>query len=135
VYTYHEKGIDMDFVTIIGLTFGHWFADFVLQSRRIAESKSSSLKSLFTHVALYTAALACVMVPILIQKHDLRLVLAFIVINGLCHLVTDFATSKMSAHAWKQEDKSNFWNIIGFDQSLHWSHLLITYFGFFVWGN
>lgn len=125
----------MDFVTIIGLTFGHWFADFVLQSRKIAETKSSSFRSLFTHVALYTAALACVMVPILIRQYDFRLIVAFILINGFCHLVTDFGTSRMSAAAYQNEDKSQFWNIIGFDQSIHWSHLLITYFGFFVWGN
>jgi hypothetical protein len=124
----------MDFITIIGLAFGHWFADFVIQSRKIAESKSSSLRSLFTHVGLYTTALACVMGPILIREHSWRLVLSFILLNGFCHLVTDFATSKMSAHAWQSEDKSQFWNIIGFDQSIHWSHLLITYFGFFVWG-
>lgn len=123
----------MDFIAIIGLTFGHWFADFVLQSRKIAESKSSSLRSLFTHVGLYTAALACVMVPILIREHEFRLVVAFILMNGFCHLVTDFATSKMSAAAYKSQDKSQFWSIIGFDQSIHWSHLLITYFGFFVW--
>ena len=123
----------MDFTTIIGLAFGHWFADFVLQSRKIAESKSSSLRSLFTHVGLYTTALACVMGPILIMNHSWRLVLSFILVNGFCHLVTDFATSKMSAAAYKDEDKSQFWNVIGFDQSTHWSHLLITYFGFFVW--
>lgn len=125
----------MDFVTIIGLTFGHWFADFVLQTRKIAETKSKSLRSLFTHVALYTANIACVMVPILIRQYNWKLVVAFILVNGFCHLVTDFATSKMSAVAYQNEDKSQFWNIIGFDQSIHWSHLLITYFGFFVWDN
>lgn len=125
----------MDFVTIIGLTFAHWFADFVLQSRKIAETKSKSLRSLFTHVTLYTAALACVMVPILARQHNWKLIMAFILVNGFTHLVTDFATSKMSAAAYQKEDKSQFWQIIGFDQSLHWSHLLITYFGFFVWGN
>lgn len=123
----------MDFITIIGLTFGHWFADFVLQSRKIAESKSSSIGALCTHVTLYTAALACVMVPILIREHDWKLVVSFIGVNSFCHLVTDFATSKMSAAAYKDEDKSQFWNVIGLDQSTHWSHLLITYFGFFVW--
>lgn len=125
----------MDFVTIIGLTFGHWFADFVLQTRKIAETKSKSLRSLFTHVTHYTLALAAVMVPILIRQYNWKLVVAFILVNGFTHLVTDFATSKMSAAAYQKEDKSQFWNIIGFDQSLHWSHLLITYFGFFVWGN
>ena len=77
-----DKGNKMDFITIIGLAFGHWFADFVIQSRKVAESKSSSLRSLFTHVGLYTTALACVMAPILIREHSWKLVLSFILVNG-----------------------------------------------------
>jgi hypothetical protein len=123
----------MDFTSIVGIGIAHWLGDFVFQSRKVAEGKSKSFRILGQHVALYTATLAAVMVPVITQHHSLKSAIAYVLINGFMHFIIDATTSKATTYYWGKDEKSNFWNTVGLDQTLHWMHLLITYMGFFVW--
>ena len=105
---------------MIILIVGHWIGDYGLQTNIIAKEKSRNLKWLLIHIALYTSTLAICSFFILPFDKALR----FIVVNGLLHLVTDFATSKMAQKF--QSNQRLYYIIIGFDQMIHFITLLMT---------
>ncbi len=84
----------------------HWFADFICQSRDMANNKSSSHYWLVSHIIVYTTIMS-----IFGYKYAL--------INGLAHLVTDFCTSRGTSYFWKRQNIHAFFSVIGFDQFLH----------------
>ena len=84
----------------------HWFADFVLQTRKQATNKSTSNYWLGKHVAAYTACL-------------MPFGWKFALINGAAHFWTDFFTSRATSRAWKAQNTHVFFAIIGWDQFLH----------------
>ena len=86
--------------------FVHWLADFVCQTRMMANNKSSSMRWLLTHVGAYTAIM-CVF--------GFR----FALINGIAHLITDFFSSRLTSRFYKAGKIHEFFCVIGFDQLLH----------------
>lgn len=99
---------------ILLVAWVHWFSDFVLQSDAMAKNKSSSVKWLSVHVATYS-------VPFL-----LIFGWKYAIINGILHWIVDFFTSKATAYLWKKEERHWFFVVIGFDQALHLTCLLMT---------
>ena len=99
----------------------HWFADFVLQTHWQASNKSKKFNALARHVGVYTIVLL-IAVPIIfpgnLENYSSRW-FAFVVINGLLHLVTDYFTSRWSSRMWAKQDWHNFFVVIGFDQLIH----------------
>lgn len=91
----------------------HFFADFICQSRKVAEGKGSSFKILLQHCAEYTIFL----IPFGFK---------FALVNGLAHLATDFVTSKLTTHYYLQKNNKMFFNVIGADQAIHMSCLYLT---------
>lgn len=107
---------------LIWIFFCHTIADFVFQTRWMAENKSSSLKALAIHVLEYTT----VMFVGLIFPFGLVHAALYAIINGVLHFLTDFVTSRISSYAYKNGDMKLFWGTIGFDQFIHISCMLIT---------
>jgi len=99
---------------ILMLIWLHFIADFILQSNKMAINKSTSVKWLLTHVIIYT-------IPFFWFG------LFFAILNGIAHFITDYFTSKATSYLWKKNQRHWFFVIIGFDQAIHLSTLLITY--------
>ncbi len=136
---------------LIAILSIHFIADFLFQSRKMAENKSTSIMWLSIHVFEYLITLLSVS---LLFGHfitdNIGLLIQYCFLNAALHWVTDFVTSKASSRCYfylsyyeknpqvvgSEEEKNKwtkrFWSIIGFDQFLHAFALLITYHYFFV---
>ena len=101
----------------------HWVADFVLQSRWMAENKSSRLDALGLHVGVYTAVLAVAATLLFGMGMN---VLWFIAANGLLHFATDFVTSRITSALWQKQNVHGFFAVVGLDQLLHQVALATT---------
>jgi hypothetical protein len=88
-------------------------ADFIFQTRKMANNKSTSLRWLSTHILAYTLFL----IPFGWK---------FALINGAAHFATDFCTSRMTSYLWKKQDIHKFFVVIGADQALHMTVLVLT---------
>lgn len=51
----------------------------------------------------------------------------FAALNGILHLFIDLTTSQFTGYFWKKKDTHNFFVVIGFDQFLHTSIIVLTY--------
>lgn len=88
------------------ILFTHWFADFICQTRGMANNKSKSNSWLLYHISTYTAIMSIFGIK-------------YALINGACHFATDYVTSRCTSHLWKKQDIHGFFAVIGFDQFLH----------------
>ena len=104
----------MTLQVLVLLIWTHWFADFILQSDRIAINKSSSNEILLWHVFLYGACFLWVS-PL------------FALVNAGLHFVTDWFTSRATKKLWVAEQRHWFFVVIGLDQAIHMTCLLGTY--------
>lgn len=102
---------------IILLMWFHFIADFVLQCDRVAIGKSKSNLVLLEHVLTYILPFALLPVP-----------WQFLVVNGVLHFMTDFCTSRMTSYLWQKNLRHWFFVTIGFDQAIHMTCLVATYF-------
>lgn len=100
---------------VIGLFVLHFLADFVFQSNKMAQNKSSSNFWLGAHVLVYTLF----MFPIGI---------IFAIVNGILHFTTDYFTSRLSKRMWNEKKVHEFFVVIGFDQMVHMISLVLTYY-------
>jgi len=107
----------------------HYVADFRMQSRHIAETKSKCNKSLSIHVLLYVATflIAGLVHFVTGNNVDVWKFSKYVIINGLLHWLTDYITSRESTKAYQNSDMEKFWNIIGFDQLIHGVTLYTTW--------
>ena len=108
---------------IVLLLLSHLFGDFIFQGNKIATQKSKSLKWLSIHVLIYTSVLTVISVFAL----DSKLLLDFVLINGILHWFTDLITSKINARLFQMENKHWFYMGIGVDQFIHGACLVYTY--------
>ena len=101
------------YVSIILLL--HFIADFILQSDKIAKTKSKSNKALLQHVCIYTSVMIFVG-PL------------FAIISGILHFCVDYITSRWASYLWNKNDIHNFFVVIGFDQLLHMLMLIWVWY-------
>lgn len=112
---------------ILLLIFTHWVADFILQTDEMALNKSKSNYWLFIHVLVYsTVFLAPLIVIKLPYWYGVENV-AFIFITFICHFITDYITSRITSKLYKEDKRHWFFVMIGFDQFLHYTQLILTY--------
>ena len=102
-----------DKVLILALVWIHVIADFVLQSDQMAINKSKSIKWLSLHVLVYTLVFSL-------------FGFQFALINGAAHWITDFITSRITARLWVAGNRHWFFVVIGIDQALHLTTLILT---------
>lgn len=111
-----------EFVILL-LIFTHWVADFLLQTDEMALNKSKSNYWLFIHVLVYSAIFFAPLIIIGLPYWSVT----FVTITFICHFITDYFTSKLSARLYKDNKRHWFFVVIGFDQFLHYAQLIITY--------
>jgi predicted ABC-type sugar transport system permease subunit len=128
---------------ILQILFVHWVSDFVLQSHWMATNKSKNIWALSSHVLVYTATFAFIMLMsgILLSTTvwwssaimAMLTPVAFaywIALNGALHFMTDFVTSKITSALWQRADFHNFFVVVGADQLIHYTCLIGTLFLF-----
>lgn len=112
------------------LLAGHWLADFVLQSDRMAKQKATMPSILLQHVTIYTFVLTIVFVVsywILITPSTIAdAIVWFFLITFVAHFVTDFFMSKINSYLWREQRVHDFFVSVGFDQLLHAAQLYFT---------
>lgn len=130
-------------VRVLVVVWTHFIADFVLQSDRMAKNKSSSNKWLLWHVLVYSTTLlvgSYLVYPIYWLFHYLTglpyffvpyqifptFSLTYIVANGCIHFCVDYVTSRVSSSLYKQEKVHWFFIVVGFDQAIHITTLILT---------
>lgn len=99
--------------SVVVLLAGHWIGDFVLQTNVIAKEKSRNIRWLLLHVAIYIAVISVCTVILF----PLNIWLAFILVNGILHFMTDLITGKLTLRF--QNNQRLYFIIIGFDQMIH----------------
>jgi len=116
-------------IFILMLIF-HWIADFVLQSDRMAKSKSTDNKILAEHVLIYSLTMTCWFAcTLLILESELMrwfMIIPFFIITFITHFLTDKVTSKINATLFAENRIHDLFVNIGLDQTIHIVTLTIT---------
>lgn len=112
----------------------HLFADFCMQTKNQAMSKSSNNKMLASHVTDYTFFMVLVftILCLLISPKDLFGKQAlFAIITWSFHFGTDYVSSRLTKAAREKEQYygiNGFFAIISYDQMLHFIQIFLTYY-------
>lgn len=109
--------------SFLALIWAHWLGDFVCQSDRMAQGKSTSARRLTEHVAVYGLVLGLVAIPLLGADPGLM----FAVTNAALHWATDYVTSRITSRLWATGKRHEFFVVIGLDQALHMTALALTF--------
>ena len=99
---------------IISLFWLHWFADFILQSSYMSMNKSKNPMVLVYHCAVYS-------LPFFVFGW------IFGLLAGLMHFPVDYVTSKITSKLYAKKEYHWFFVVIGFDQAIHMSILVLTF--------
>ena len=112
----------------VALLAVHWLADFVLQTHWQASNKSKDHWALLYHVNTYTLVLMVASLLLFGVQG-----VAFALVNGALHLITDYFTSRWSSRLWAKQEWHTFFVVIGIDQLIHQVTLAAT-FAFIIHG-
>lgn len=102
----------------------HFYADFALQTHDQAINKSSSIKWLTYHILSYSLTFS---VAFYILSEDILKCLIFFGITFICHWITDYVTSRIGKPFWEKKDFHNGFVVVGADQVLHYTQLILTF--------
>ena len=106
----------MELQIIFAILIGHWVGDYVLQTEKMAVGKSSSIKWLTIHAAIWTASMMIIVVPFSSSVS----IWVWVLFMGALHWFQDFVTSRINAFFQKNKWIKMFWLGIGTDQLLHY---------------
>lgn len=108
-------------ILIMALIWLHFIGDFIFQTDKMAVNKSKSIEYLTYHVLAYS-------VPFFALCFHFALldVLYFVGLNMVLHWAVDFVTSKITASLWAANKRHEFFVVIGLDQAIHFTCLLMT---------
>jgi len=104
----------MSIDTFLIIIWLHFLADFILQSNWMSQNKSFNLLALGSHILVYSSILT------------IAFGWKYGIINGILHFIVDFFTSRKTKKLWAEKRVHAFFVVIGLDQALHLSCLLIT---------
>lgn len=99
----------------LALVWIHFVSDFPLQTDKMAINKSKSNKWLLAHCLTYSVLFLLVF--------GWR----FAGVTFLFHFATDWVTSRGTSYLWRHEQRHWFFTLIGFDQAIHLTTLLLTF--------
>lgn len=133
----------MDLIlTLLGILFIHFIADFAIQTDWQAKNKSKNNWALFKHVFTYSATFAAailVMFSIFVFNHNNFLAAKwfeggalFVGVTFATHFITDYFTSRLNTKLWEAGRVHDFFCSIGFDQFLHNATLFLTFYWIFL---
>ena len=120
--------------------FFHWVADFICQTRWMADNKSKCWSALCVHVMVYTAVLGFGLFGLSIVGDNFNLnvhlgepakIIWFLFLNMIFHWMTDGITSKITSYFWSKQNVHAFFCTVGFDQMIHTITLLYTSYWLF----
>lgn len=115
---------------VLWILFWHWVADFVCQSDRMAQNKSKSWKVLLEHVFVYSTALTTGLCLVYRGEYGIGFsslnISFFYCINAAGHFVTDAITSRITRRLYEAKQMHYFFVVIGIDQFIHYTTLLLT---------
>lgn len=130
----------MHIFLILQFLLAHWIADFVCQTHWQATNKSKNWWALASHVGVYTVILGFSLVPfataigpVVVSPGAIVMMLtpawffAWVLLNGALHFVTDAITSRVTARLWVKGDYHNFFVVVGLDQLIHYTTLILTW--------
>jgi len=101
-------------LTVFALVWLHFIADFICQTDKMALNKSKSFKWLGIHCLVYSIFL----VPF---------GLWFALANGVMHFSIDGLSSRATSYLWKNNERHWFFVVIGLDQAIHLTLLLLSW--------
>lgn len=104
----------MTITVLLTLIWMHCIADFVFQTDKMAQSKSSSNGWLAFHVLIYSAPFLWFGVPFALATFGF-------------HFFTDGVSSRIAKRLWEKEERHWFFVVIGIDQALHMTALVSTW--------
>ena len=127
--------------SIILILIGHYIADFIFQTEKLALGKSTSKSLLFEHSLIYSIFMTFTIIAVIIVEigilsvhfYGLFLIL-FFVITLILHFAVDFVSSKITKKLFEKRilytEFPNFgaFSIIGLDQLIHCVLLFLTYY-------
>jgi hypothetical protein len=104
----------MELKIFLLLIWLHFLGDFIAQTNEMAINKSRSNKWLLIHVSVYC-------VPFLLFG------ITFALVNWVAHFATDYCTSRLAAYFNSKDNKRAFFVVLGCDQAIHLTTLVITF--------
>lgn len=104
----------MSMIVILVIIWTHFFADFILQTDKIAKNKGNDNRILTLHVLIYSAPF-------------FWFGATFVAITAVTHFITDYFTSRWTTKLYNAGKRHWFFVVIGFDQAIHMTTLILTY--------
>ena len=125
----------INIVIVIWILFLHWIGDFYYQTDYMALNKGKEWKALLEHTILYSIVMLMGMFFLFGSTYKFSLegmlsLFRFVTVTFLCHTIQDYITSRENAKLAGLDSKHNFFTLIGFDQFLHFTQLIFTYWLF-----
>lgn len=123
----------MGIYDILLIIWAHFVADFMLQNDKMAQNKSTSNIWLTNHIMVYSFAMLGILAPFVYllnpQDSHMQLVwlLVWVAINGALHWITDWCSSRATSYLWQKGDRHNFFVVVGADQAIHLSTMVVTW--------
>jgi hypothetical protein len=108
---------------MIVLFWLHFIADFILQTDKMALNKSKSFKWLSIHALVYG-------IPFLLYisiAFGWLPGIVYALINSVMHWIVDAITSRITSYLWQKEKRHWFFVVIGLDQAIHMTCLVLTF--------
>jgi len=98
---------------VLSVVWLHFISDFILQTDRMAMNKSKSNAWLELHVTVYA-------LPFLWFGWQ------YAAVNWVLHFATDWASSRATSKLWQKGERHWFFVVIGLDQAIHLTSLVLT---------
>lgn len=108
----------------------HWIGDYLLQTRVQGNGKSSSNKLLLEHTIAYSVFLGLgvsLMALVFNMSMSIESIIQYTVLNFVLHTATDWLTSRATKNLWSRRKEWETFAIMGFDQLVHMTCLVVTY--------
>jgi membrane protein insertase Oxa1/YidC/SpoIIIJ len=114
---------------IITVLVAHFIADWLCQSREVADNKSKDNLVLLMHCIIYGMGIYFItgFFNAIFKYTSEDIIFLWAIINTVAHFMTDYVTSRLTSAMYKEQRYREFFLIIGFDQLIHGVWLFTSY--------